>query len=170
MRKFEGGVHINAPIENVWDIITRIEASPNTKLGLEGITISPDRDRLEPHMDIRLKVGYSIVRGLVHLRIDEVDDERHYFKASVLETAIEKPLRRNGIRGNAVVGLFRSPEDHENQTDLKYKSALHIPFALTAFIMPIKDGIVDKLIMPGVGESIARKAQRLRYESDEEQD
>lgn len=160
MERFKGGIHIDAPVEDVWDIITKTYTQSSSISGVEEVTISPIAERLEPGMGICLKVGFAAIRGLIHIRIDEVNDERHYFSTSLLGAELERPMKIEGIRGRTMVGLWQEARNGDEGTNLQYISQLRVPLFLRPLIVPIKLGLVDAGILPSVGEKIATAAQK----------
>jgi carbon monoxide dehydrogenase subunit G len=163
----ESAASIDAPVDEVWGMMTHAQPVKHPYRGVEEITFRPEgRKRLEKGTEIRLKLGLKVgvvaLRGVVRVRIENIDEEQHYFTTSIIEAPLD-------LQGDATIALSIDPEN-DGRTELLFMGEFTVSRIMAKIISADKIQHQADRFMPKIGGMIAKQARRSRRGSDERSD
>lgn len=163
----ESAASIDGSVDEVWSMMTHAEPVKHPYRGVEEITFRPeDTTRLEEGTEIRLKLGMKIglfaLRGVVRVRIENFDEEQHYFTTSIIEAPLD-------LQGDATIALSPDPEDN-GRTEMVFMGDFTVSRIMAKFISADKIQRRADGFMPKIGGMISKQVRRLRHGSGERAD
>lgn len=163
----ESAASIAAPVDEVWDVITKTRPVKKPFPGVEEITFRPENAKtIQEGMDVRLKIerkiGIVTVRGLVRIRINDVNVEERYFTVSVIEAPLD-------LQGDATISLSPDAND-DSRTELLFVGSFTVSRLLSGLVSEDRVQRSVDAIMPKIDGMIASDVRRSRYGSNEPAD
>ncbi len=158
MAEITGSTSINAPIQNVWDVMTRTDQDIlSAQRFIRDVSYEPsDTASFELNTRIAMKLAIARFSGLVVMEIVELNPDEYYYDTSLIKGP-------SGMRANSRISLQPLKED---STELTIASRVNLPFFMNRLLPTsrLESEMNEKLT--GMGGIIAEYALRTANQSD----